>query len=188
MQSHLKTSVVTDASRSILDTYKALAEELCRGLALFRETAETILHGSTIHLMTQEPDDTAIHKHFFTALFLYSYYRAGILPERRIIYTALNQCLRGMVTGCDNLLDDEYKVTLDTDLPASSRKFRSIIDIMVSNRAVASILDKGFGHTLSRHELIEATFESLRTLTISMVESTIFFLVERLGVNKCVQF
>jgi hypothetical protein len=79
-------------------------------------------------------------RNFFTALFLYSYMRCRIAAERRVFYTAINQCLRGLVTGCDNLLDHEYKMTLDTDLPATAVRFRSVLDIMVSDRVLFEIL------------------------------------------------
>jgi hypothetical protein len=41
-----------------------------------------------------------------------------------MVYVAVNQCLRGMVTGCDNLLDDAIKPTLNTDLPEDLRRAR----------------------------------------------------------------
>ncbi|MBU0995064.1 MAG: hypothetical protein KJ737_21430 [Proteobacteria bacterium] len=155
---------------AILDTYITLENELKKGLTFYWESATAILKGTGIHLRECKENDFSIEKHFFTALFLYSYFKAGIRPEKRIIYTALNQCLRGMVTGCDNILDNEYKKTLDTDLPEKSYKFRSIIDIMVSDRAVLDILDKGFGETIPRSQLIEASFETLRALSISGIE------------------
>ena len=55
-------------------------------------------------------------------------------------YVAANQCLRGMVTGCDNLLDDEYKMTLGTDLPLMAGSSDPILDIMVSDRVLFEIL------------------------------------------------
>jgi len=45
-----------------------------------------------------------------------------------------------MVTGCDNILDDEYKTTLETDLPPQAHRFRSVLDIMVADRVLVAIL------------------------------------------------
>jgi geranylgeranyl pyrophosphate synthase len=45
-----------------------------------------------------------------------------------------------MVTGCDNILDNEYKKTLETDLPEKGTRFRSVLDIMVSDRVMFDIL------------------------------------------------
>ena len=155
---------------AILETYTTLKNELEQGLSLYFNAASDVLKGTGIQLRNTNDNGFSIEKNFFTAIFLYSYFKAGIIPEHRIVYTAVNQCLRGMVTGCDNILDNEYKKTLDTDLPENSHKFRSIIDIMVSDRAVLAILDKGIGSKLSREKLIKSSFETLRALSLSGVE------------------
>jgi len=96
---------------------------------------------------------------------MYSYFRAGIPKPRRILYAAINQCLRGMVTGCDNILDDEYKKTLDTDLPEQGIRFRSILDIIVSDRVLFSILYKSCrSNGLTPEQVLAASSESLRAL------------------------
>lgn len=154
----------------ILETYTTLKKELEEGLTLYFDAASEILKGTGIHLRERKQNGVSIDQNFFTAIFLYSYFKAGITSRNRIAYTAVNQCLRGMVTGCDNILDNEYKKTLDTDLPESSYKFRSIIDIMVSDRAVLAILDRVIGKALPREKLIEASFETLRALSLSGVE------------------
>jgi len=117
-----------------------LEGELRDGLRLYWQTAGRILAESGIRLAAPGNAYFSLEGNFFSALFLYSYVRAGIPAGRRVLYAAVNQCLRGMVTGCDNLLDNEYKMTLDTDLPAGGRKFRSILDIMVSDRVLFEIL------------------------------------------------
>lgn len=155
---------------AILETYTTLKNELEQGISLYFDAAADVLKGTGIQLRNANSNRFSIEKNFFTAIFLYSYFKAGIVPEHRIMYTAVNQCLRGMVTGCDNLLDNEYKKTLDTDLPENSHKFRSIVDIMVSDRAVLAILDKGIGDEISREKLIKASFETLRALSLSGVE------------------
>ncbi|UCG07989.1 MAG: class 1 isoprenoid biosynthesis enzyme, partial [Desulfobacterales bacterium] len=107
----------------------------------------------------------SLEKNFFSALFLYSYHRAGIARSRRIIYAALNQCLRGMVTGCDNILDDEYKKTLETDLPEQGVRFRSVVDIMVSDRVLFEILLREFKNNgLSYSKVLKANAASLHAL------------------------
>jgi hypothetical protein len=65
-------------------------------------------------------------------------------------------------------LDDEYKMTLATDLPLKASKFRSIIDIMVSDRVLFSILHKQFLlNDLTLDQVLAASNESLRTLAKS---------------------
>jgi hypothetical protein len=129
-----------DGIDAVHHPFCALQTELTDGLALYWLTAGKILVDSGIQLAAPENRLFSLEKNFFSALFLYSYYRCQIPKERRILYTAVNQCLRGMVTGCDNLLDDEYKMTLDTNLPVTGTRFRSVLDIMVSERVLFDIL------------------------------------------------
>ncbi|MCP4670044.1 MAG: hypothetical protein GY857_01950, partial [Desulfobacula sp.] len=65
----------------------------------------------------------------------------------------------------------EYKMTLATDLPLKAGKFRSIVDIMVSDRVLFSLLQQEFLlGKLSSNQMMAAAFESLRTLTKSGVQ------------------
>jgi hypothetical protein len=115
-----------------------LAAELRSGLELYWERAGVILDNSGVRLAAPGQNYYQLRHNFFSALFLLSFQRAGIDPLRRTRYVAMNQCLRGMVTGCDNILDNEYKMTLDTDLQGT--RFRSVVDIMASDRILFDIL------------------------------------------------
>jgi hypothetical protein len=76
-----------------------------------------------------------------------------------------------MVTGCDNILDNEYKKTLDTDLPVNAAKFRSILDIMVSDRILVTIMHKGYQEGLfSFDHILQANTASLKALLKSGVQ------------------
>ncbi len=132
------------SNKEIQTTFNTLQNELQAGLKLYWDTATQILDTSSIKVLDATDDYYSMEKNFFSSMFLYSYFRAGIPASRRIFYAAVNQCLRGMVTGCDNILDDEYKMTLATDLPLKAGKFRSIVDIMVSDRVLSSILQQQF--------------------------------------------
>ncbi len=150
------------------DFLELLNRELHDGLHLYWQTAGRILAHSNVNLADAQPEYFSTPRNFFSALFLYSYYRQGIAPGHRVFYTAVNQCLRGMVTGCDNLLDDEYKMTLDTDLPAGGSKFRSILDIMVSDRVLFEILlgfcsANGFGLQTVTRAVIASLHALLRS-------------------------
>lgn len=151
--------------KNIQATFDTLTEELRDGLAAYWDIAGEILEDSGIDLCAVTDDYFAIERNFFSALFLYSYLRADIAPQRRRLYVAVNQCLRGMVTGCDNILDDEYKQTLDTSLPGQAWRFRSVLDIMVSDRVLYSLLQRQ--NDLSSDQVREAAYASLRTLTRS---------------------
>lgn len=153
------------------DPLFTIQDELSKGLSLYWDTASRILKGSGIKIKELPPDYSSLEKNFFSALFLYSFQRGGISKERRVLYAAVNQCLRGMVTGCDNILDDEYKKTLDTDLPEDAVKFRSIMDIMVSDRVLFEFLMDGYKKGDFTHEkAVSASAESLRALARSGAE------------------
>jgi hypothetical protein len=145
-----------------------LESELRAGLEHFWQTAATILDGGPILLVPPDQATFSLPCNFFSTLFLYSYYRVGIPPQRRILYAAVNQCLRGMVTGCDNILDDEYKTTLETDLPAQAHRFRSVLDIMVADRALfAMLVNHCSTHNLPVELALKASAASLTALTKS---------------------
>lgn len=148
--------------------FSILQAELKEAVRLYWSLASDILLDSGIRLLDPPPEIFGLKRNFFSALFLYSYHRAGIGEERRITYAAINHCLRGMVTGCDNLLDDEYKATLTTDLPADGVRFRSVLDIMVSDRVLFAILLRACGdRSVSPDRVQAASAATLRALTRS---------------------
>jgi hypothetical protein len=150
---------------------KALMDDLCLGLSSYWFSAQEILKTCGVRLQMPDAADFSLAKNFFSLLFLYSYRRAGITRRRCHLYTATLQCLRGMVTGCDNLLDDEYKPTLVTDIPESGIRFRSVVDIMVSDRVLFTVLanaaEKG---EIPPDRLLAATTVSMQTMTRSGLE------------------
>lgn len=123
-----------------LEIFAELHGELKTALYEYWNIAEKIVTTENIKLRKPPEDYVSIERNFFSLLFLYSYYRAGISPEKRKFYGVINHCIRGMVTGCDNLLDDEYKKTLDTSLPENGFRFRSVLDIMASDRILFEFL------------------------------------------------
>lgn len=148
-----------------------LGAELTEALERYWSIAGEILEGSSVRLNPPGPESLHIESNLFSLLFLYSYLQAGIPASRRVFYASVNQCLRGMVTGCDNLLDDEYKQTLDTDLPATGIRFRSVLDIMVSDRVLFELLmDARERGELSAALLKTASSASLHSLLASGVE------------------
>ncbi len=155
------------------DAFGLLEQELSEALNLFWVTAQEILTGSGIRLLEKPAGFLKLENNFFSAMFLYSYHRAGLPRVRRVMHAALNHCLRGMVTGCDNILDDEYKKTLETDLPEGAASFRSIIDIMASDRVLFSILMAAFGRDeLSANQVLKASTASLHALTQSGIQES----------------
>jgi len=76
-------------------------------------------------------------RNFFSILFLSIYRAIGIPEERRLNYGIINHSLRGIVTGADNLLDDEYKELLPLDFPERATRFKSIMHILLFDRFLA---------------------------------------------------
>jgi hypothetical protein len=164
---------IKNGSRTSLppDPFLSLETELAAGLSRYLENAATILTGSGVRLLPPASDYFALNRNFFSLLFLYSYHRALLPPDRRILYVAINQCLRGMVTGCDNLLDDEYKKTLSTDLPETAIRMRSVLDIMVSDRVLFELLIESCRKKeLTLDQMAFAGTASLRALTRSAAQ------------------
>ena len=161
----------------VSDIFLTLEDELKNSLRIFWEKSGRILDGSGIKLLDPPAGYYELKNNFFSALFLYSYYRAGIGSERRVLYSAINQCLRGMVTGCDNLLDEEYKLTLETSLPQNGKKFRSVLDIMVSDRV---LFELSLGSFRDSDRILTASVMSLRAL----IESGYQEASEEGGINK----
>ena len=151
--------------------FETLLAELQAGLRRYWETADQILRPCGVTLQPYRAAAFSFAKNFFSILFLYSYQRAGIPAGRRRVYAAILQCLRGMVTGCDNLLDDEYKPTLETDLPARGQRFRSVVDIMVSDRVLFQILLQAARRgAIAPEQVPLAAAASMLTMTRSGIE------------------
>jgi len=165
------TSKVQTKTLKALDPFRTLKDELIEALNQYWATAGQILKGSGINILDPTPEYFSTESNFFSSLFLYSYSRAGIPRSRRVLYAVVNQCLRGMVTGCDNILDEEYKKTLDTDLPEKGTRFRSVTDIMVSDRILFSALYNSCqNNILTPEQVMAASSESFRTLAASGVQ------------------
>lgn len=148
--------------------FTIMTRELREGLESYWHAVHDVLDGSGISVTAPDESVYALSKNLFSLLFLYSYYRCDIPSERRILYATINQCLRGMVTGCDNLLDDEYKITIDTSLPQEATTFRSVLDIMVSDRVLFSTLSQYAEQTgCSRVLVTRAVNATLGTLAQS---------------------
>jgi hypothetical protein len=173
---HVRRNEPTDGCDTLraLGSLATLGDELSEALSLFWSSAEKILQDSDVQLRPPRPEYFAIESNLFSALFLYSYFQAGMARPRRVFYAAVNQCLRGMVTGCDNLLDDEYKQTLDTDLPEEGTRFRSVLDIMASDRVLFDLL-------IDNHQRGELTADQVRAASAASLHGLLSSGVQEAG-------
>jgi hypothetical protein len=96
------------------------------------------------------PDDQVlrVERNLFSTLFVLATKTLG-LPERAVrFYAMVNQCMRALVTGCDNLLDDEFKEVIPFDLPGDGTKFRSVLTIMTADRVLFELALDAFEERL----------------------------------------
>lgn len=148
--------------------FQGLFAELRSAQTLYWSTATEVLQGGGIALLDPPEGYFSPENNFFSALFMYSFQRGGIPRSHRVLYAAVNQCFRGMVTGCDNILDDEYKRTLETDLPAKAWRFRSVLDIMVSEHVMFNLVTAAARRgEIPEDRLLPAVNAALQALTKS---------------------
>ncbi len=151
--------------------FKLVEEELTLALERYLYLAADLLADSGTQVSEVPAFFFDLKHNFFSALFLFSYYRTEINKDHRIFYAMVNQCLRGMVTGCDNLLDDEYKQTLPTNLPKAAVRFRSVLDIMASDRILFEMVLNGLAaDELSYDQASRISAVSLRALLKSGIQ------------------
>lgn len=87
-------------------------------------------------------------KNFFSTLFLSIYQALNIPKERRLFYGQINHCLRGLVTGTDNLLDNEYKEMLPLAFPDTAVRFKSVMHLLLFDRFLVQIIEQAAQNNL----------------------------------------
>ncbi len=104
-------------------------------------------------------------RNFFSILFLSVYRALEIEKNHRIFYGVINHCLRGLVTGTDNLLDDEYKELLPLNFPAPAIRFKSVMHLLLFDRIMAGVIEDAVQKGLfSRQEAAKIHSELFRAL------------------------
>ncbi len=83
-----------------------------------------------------------VRKNFFSILFLNIYRALDIPYSHRIMYGVINHSIRGIVTGTDNILDDEYKELLPLRFSEGATRFKSVMHILLFDRFLFRILDE----------------------------------------------
>ena len=105
----------------------------------FHQTCTSIL-GKSCQLDPLQPEQLSLQRNLFSTLFIMATEAAGVALEALPFYAMINQCLRVQVTGCDNLLDDEYKSVIPFALPGSGTRFRSVLTIMTGDSILANLI------------------------------------------------
>jgi hypothetical protein len=146
---------------------KSLAEQQAV-LRDFWKKAGLVLSGSGVELKPIPREWIALGHNYFSVLFIAAFFHLGIPLSRLRLYARINHCLRSWVTSCDNLLDNELKEMIKTDLPGSATVFKSVHSILVTDRVfflfLLDALDDG---VISRYEMEKLLKVSLSAMTAS---------------------
>lgn len=102
-----------------------------------------------------------LQRNFFSTLFLSIYEAIGISVEKRLFYGSINHCIRGIVTGTDNLLDDEYKELLPFKFPEKAIRFKSVMHILCFDRILQSLVRQGVDHNIIEPEQISSVHHEI---------------------------
>jgi len=105
----------------------------------FHAAAGRLLEGSCA-LRPLEPKSHSLRRNLFSTLFLMAVEAAGVAGEKLPFYAMVIQCLRVQVTGCDNLLDDEYKSAIPFALEGGGIRFRSVLTIMTGDAVLGELV------------------------------------------------
>lgn len=124
-----------------------------RALSIQRQAVRSFYHhceallADCCPLLPLEANALSLKRNLFSTLFIVALEAAGVAADKLPFYALVNQCLRAQVTGCDNLLDDEYKSVLPFNLAGSGTRFRSVLTVMsadmVLGRMVAAEIAAG---------------------------------------------
>jgi hypothetical protein len=134
----------------------------------FWDKAQPILEGSGIHLKPVPKAWTSLRHNYFSVLFIATFFILEIPIQRLVLFARLNHCLRSWVTACDNLLDNELKEIVVSDLPENARTFKSVHTLLLTDRIFFSfLLDAVEAGTISRDEMVRLLNISLTAISAS---------------------
>lgn len=105
----------------------------------FYRLCEELLRGSC-SLWPLEESALSLQRNLFSTLFIMADEAAGVAVEKLPFFALVNQCLRSQVTGCDNLLDDEYKSVIPFKLDGSGTRFRSVLTVMTADMVLGRLV------------------------------------------------
>lgn len=117
-----------------------------RALNIQRQTVRSFHHhceallGESCPLLPLAQSALSLKRNLFSTLFIMALEAAGVPPAKLPLYALVNQCLRAQVTGCDNLLDDEYKSVIPFNLAGSGIRFRSVLTVMTADLVLGRML------------------------------------------------
>ena len=134
----------------------------------FWDKAQPLLVDSQIHLKPVPKSWLSLRHNYFSVLFIAMFHVLEIPNARLTLFARLNHCLRSWVTACDNLLDNELKEIILTDLPAHAQTFKSVHTLLLTDRIFFSfLLDALEDGTINHPEMVRLLNTSLSAISAS---------------------
>jgi hypothetical protein len=105
-----------------------------------------------------------VQRFFFLILFHSVLETVGVNEAGLALCSELNFCIKGTITSADNLFDDQDKSLIA--LRAAGSRFRSIVQLIVFERATARAFERGIGAgTISARAAVECQRDLLTSMT-----------------------
>lgn len=134
----------------------------------FWKKAHGVLDGSGINLRPLPSSWISLRRNYFSVLFIAIFFVLKIPIDRLKLFARLNHCLRAWVTACDNLLDNELKEIVITDLPENASTFKSVHTLLLTDRVFFSfLLDAVDKHIITHEEMLQLLNISLSAISAS---------------------
>ncbi len=137
-----------------VDVFKISLDKQKEVIRDFWKKAGHVLADTGVELKPIPRKWLSLKHNYFSVLFIVIFHVLDIPPQRLKFYAGINHCLRTWVTACDNLLDDELKELLVTDLPEYAKVFKSVHTVLVADRIFFLLLREGVqGGIITEDEL-----------------------------------
>lgn len=146
---------------------KSLSEQQAV-INLFWEKARLLMKGSGIGLKPLPKSYSSLGYNHFSVLFIAIFFTLKIPLDRLRLYARINHCLRSWVTACDNLLDNELKEMILTDLPRKAHTFKSVHTLLVTDRIFFSFLLDAVRHNIISND----EMQRLLSLSLSAISTS----------------
>lgn len=125
------------------DLYRRALEVHLQSLEEFHRIVRDI-SGDACPIGPLAPEFKSPEKNMFSCLFLsvilHLFKESAFIP----LYAFINQCMRAWVTGCDNLLDDEYKTIFPFAIKEKGSRIPSVFTLLLTDRALTRFMTEKF--------------------------------------------
>ena len=104
----------------------------------FHKRAVKVL-GSGVPLKPLPSEAFDLERNLFSVLFLILMRKLGLRGEKLALYAVVTHCLRALVTGCDNILDGEYKEVLPFPEKDGGGNMKSVFLLMAAQGILSDL-------------------------------------------------